>query len=54
VKKWILVESPRGAKTPLFYFFPLSLIGEGDTGGEVTILNSGSLKNHRFFRVKRG
>jgi len=33
---------------------PLSFEGEGDTGGEVTILNLGSLKNRRFFRVKRG
>jgi len=27
--------SLRGALAPSFFFFPLSLIGEGDTGGEV-------------------
>jgi len=31
IPKW---ESKRGA-SPSFLFFPLSLIGEGDTGGEV-------------------
>jgi len=27
--------SLRGAKSPSFYFFPLSFEGEGDKGGEV-------------------
>jgi len=38
-------ESKRGG-SPSFFFFPLSLIGEGDTGGEVE-------KGKRFFALLR-
>jgi hypothetical protein len=53
-EKLIFAGDFKRGESPSFYFFPLSFKGEGEAGGEVTILNSGSLKNHRFFRVKSG